>query len=168
MADITNDIDALLRALDPKGFGGIIHTADLKRHHASLTAFLKERNGLQEENNALRSRCKAHQDEEADRVFEILELRKRVEELRKRVAELEEEGNGLAEKLQMQRNLRDLDRQFAAQPSSDRELRKDLICAALTGLCANPMHHTQPSNVLSDSALMVADDTIAKMRKGEA
>ena len=44
----TNDIDALLRALDPKRFGGIIHTADKKRHHAALTALVAERDALKQ------------------------------------------------------------------------------------------------------------------------
>ena len=157
MADITNDIDALLRALDPKRFGGIIHTADLKRHHASLTAFIEERNALkvqcdkrfdfqkikdliaernalQEENNALRSRCKAHQDEEADRVWEMVELRNRV-------AELE------------------------AQPPASSNLRERLVCAALEGACSQDGWVSQEA--IADHVVGIANATLAAMRKGD-
>jgi hypothetical protein len=118
-------IDDLLSMLERNGW---------QRYHAELIALVAERNTLREENDSLRSRCKAHQDDVLDRVFAL-------DALRKRVAELE------------------------AKPPADRDLRKDLICAALTGLCANPMHHTQTTNVLSDAAIMVADGTIAAIRK---
>ena len=45
----------------------------------------------------------------------------------------------------------------------DRELRKDLICAALTGLCADPRH-----DVCEEVAVAIADRTLAAMRKGES
>lgn len=49
--------------------------------HAALTALVAERNALKEENIALRSRQKSHQDEVLDRVFEMDALRKRIAEL---------------------------------------------------------------------------------------
>jgi cell division protein FtsB len=46
-----------------------------------LAALVAERDALKEENNALRSRQKSHQDEVLDRMFEMDALRKRVAEL---------------------------------------------------------------------------------------
>lgn len=74
MPDPTNEIDALLRwmACD---FG------DDDKWLLAVRALVAELDALREENNALRSRCKAHQDEVLDRVFEMDALRKRVAEL---------------------------------------------------------------------------------------
>jgi len=44
----------------------------------------------------------------------------------------------------------------------DRELRERLVCAALTGLCADPRH-----DVAEEVAVAIADRTLAAMRKGE-
>ena len=146
MSDNDNDIDALLRALDPKRFpGGIIHFADLTRHHAALTALVAERNALNQENNALRSRCKAHQDEVLDQVFEM-------DALKKRIAELE------------------------AQPPADRdrELRERLACA-IWPVLLRIYEKTDTTGANWDlvrinaraQALLEADAMIAAMRKGE-
>jgi predicted nucleic acid-binding Zn-ribbon protein len=67
-----NNIDALL---------GYLNARSLARYHAALTALVAERNGLKQENDSLRSRCKVHQDEVLDRVFEMDALRKRIAEL---------------------------------------------------------------------------------------
>jgi hypothetical protein len=97
MPDHDNDIEELFCLLDYV-IGG-------KPHRAALTALVAERDALKQENDALRSRCKVHQDEVLDRVFEM-------DALRKRVAELE-----------------------AHPPADrDRELRERLVCAALTGI----------------------------------
>jgi FtsZ-binding cell division protein ZapB len=72
---------------------------------AEIRTLIAKRDALKQENDALRSRCKVHQDEVLDRVFEM-------DALRKRVAELE-----------------------AHPPADrDRELRERLVCAALTGI----------------------------------
>ena len=73
------------------------------------------------------------------------------------------ERDALAEKLQMQRNLRDLDRQFAAQASSDRdrELRERLVCAALTGIIGDISSYEDAA----DAAVRHADATLAAMLK---
>jgi hypothetical protein len=97
MPDHDNDIEELFCLLD--------HVIGGKPHRAALTALVAERDALKQENDALRSRCKVHQDEVLDRVFEM-------DALRKRVAELE-----------------------AHPPADrDRELRERLVCAALTGI----------------------------------
>ena len=46
MTDTTNDIDALLRVLDPQRFAGTTNLADLTRHYVALTALVAERDAL--------------------------------------------------------------------------------------------------------------------------
>ena len=125
MLDLTSDdLDALLVLLRNSGWHGF---------HRALTALLAERNALQEENIALRSRQKSHQDEVLDRVFEM-------DALRKRIAELE------------------------ANPPAASDLRERLVCAALTGLCADPSF----DGIVVRSAIELADEALVAMRKGEA
>ena len=131
MSDTTNDIDELLRYLDNDYWPG---------KHRALTALLAERNALRQENDSLRSRCKVHQDEVLDRVFEM-------DALRKRVAELESHPPA----------------------DRDRELRERLICAALTGLMAysgQSSHRTCED--WADASVRQADATLAAMRKGDS
>jgi hypothetical protein len=110
MPDTTNDIDALLCRIEPLGIRSVVlESVECARYHAALTALVAERDALRigldaanagfapdgsytralvaerdalkQENDALRSRCKAHQDEVLDQVFEMDALRKRVAEL---------------------------------------------------------------------------------------
>ena len=132
MTDTTNDINALLRNL---GYAASI--GHLPWRHAALTALIAERDAIRQENDSLRSWCKAHQDEVLDLVFEM-------DALRKRIAELE------------------------AHPPADRdrELRERLVCAALTGLCADGSFDLDES--ASSAAVAIADRTLAAMRKGDS
>jgi hypothetical protein len=107
-------------------------------YHSALVALIAERDGLKQENDALRSRCKAHRDEEADRVFEMVELRKRVEEL---------ESHPPADR--------------------DRELRERLVCAALTGILAHgglDRELDREFDCVVEEAIWMAGKAIAKMR----
>ena len=134
-------IDAIWCVLSAAGYqpDGEKHIVD------TLTALVAERDGLKQENDSLRSRCKAHQDEVLDRVFEM-------DALRKRVAELE-----------------------AHPPADrDRELRERLVFAIwpeLLRICEK----TDTTGANWDlvrinaraQALLEADAMIAAMRKGE-
>ena len=106
MTDPTNDIEQLLRWLDAydKSIPQSQH-----RWHAALVALVADRDALKQENDAIRSQCKAAQDEVLDRVFEMKKLRERIWKL------------------------------SAQQSADrDRDLRERLVCAALTGLCSDP------------------------------
>ena len=135
MTDTTNDINALLRNL---GYAASI--GHLPWRHAALTALVAERNALKQENDSLRSRCKAHQDEVLDRVFEM-------DALRKRVAELE-----------------------AHPPADrDRELRERLLQSALQGAgCRLVVRKESDARELGRQAVWIVNGALAAMRKGEA
>ena len=55
---------------------------------------------------------------------------------------------------------------------SDPDLRQRLVCAALTGVCADPNMNdpdiTRFAGDIADAAVAIADATLAAMRKGEA
>jgi hypothetical protein len=128
MSGNTNYIEELLRYCDH---------ADSRSWHATLTALIAERDGLKQENDALRSRCKAHRDEEADRVFEMVELRKRVEEL---------ESHPPADR--------------------DRELRERLVDSALR-VAHDTMMTESEAEKLGRQAVWIVNGALAAMRKGE-
>ena len=130
MTDNDNEIEALVNYLK-------LWQPDSGRYRA-LTALVAERDGLREENNALRSRCKVHQDEVLDRVFEM-------DALRKRVAELESHPPA----------------------DRDRHLRERLVCAAMTGFMADSSKETYREH-WAVIAVQQADAAIAAMRKGES
>jgi hypothetical protein len=106
-------------------------------YHSALVALIAERDGLKQENDALRSRCKAHRDEEADRVFEMVELRKRVEEL---------ESHPPADR--------------------DRELRERLVDSALR-VAHDTMMTESEAEKLGRQAVWIVNGALAAMRKGE-
>jgi hypothetical protein len=134
-----NNIDALL---------GYLNARSLARYHAALTALVAERNGLKQENDSLRSRCKAHQDEVLDRVFEM-------DALKKRVAELEKSAFYIPPK----------------QPPADRdrELRERLLESALQGLgCRLVILNESDAEGLGRQAVWIVNGALAAMRKGDA
>jgi hypothetical protein len=127
MSDTTNDIDALLRYLD---------CGVWPETHAALTALIADRDGLKQENDALRSRCKVHQDEVLDRVFEM-------DALRKRVAELE-----------------------SPPPADrDRELRERLVESALR-VARDTMMTESEAEKLGRQTVWIVNGALAAMRKG--
>ena len=71
----------------------------------------------------------------------------------------------IAERYRLGKCVVDLERQMESQPADrDRELRERLVCAALTGLCADPS--VDLDEAASKSAVAIADRTLAAMRKG--
>ncbi len=56
--------------------------------------------------------------------------------------------------------------------AADRDLRERLVCAALTGVCADPNMNDPDiarfAGDIADAAVAIADATLAAMRKGEA
>lgn len=55
--------------------------------------------------------------------------------------------------------------ELESQPTADRDLRERLVCAALTGLCADPNMNDLDIPCI---AVDIADAALAAMRKGEA
>ena len=109
---------------------------DHRRYRAALTALVAERDALKATIVLLQSRAESSKALNSTAVRVISER----DALKQRVAELEEHPPA----------------------DRDRELRERLICAALTGLCADPRH-----DVCEEVAVAIADRTLAAMRKGE-
>ena len=135
MSDINEaDLAALLEELRHQAANGYMTC-----QYAALRALVAERDALQEENIALRSRQKSHQDEVLDRVFEMDALREQL-----RLANIDQFNTE------------------AEANDRERELRERLVCAALTGLCADPSF----DGIVVRSAIAFADEALAAMRKG--
>jgi hypothetical protein len=129
MSDTDNAIGNLLN---------MVRRYKFESYHSALVALIAERDGLKQENDALRSRCKAHRDEEADRVFEMVELRKRVEEL---------ESHPPADR--------------------ERELRERLVDSALR-VAHDTMMTESEAEKLGRQAVWIVNGALAAMRKGDS
>ena len=141
-----DDIDALLRALDPKRFPvGIIHFADLTRHHAALTALVAER-------DALKAQC--------DKRFDFATIKAHIAEqnaLKQRVEELIAERNALKQRVA----------ELEAHPPADRELREQLVESALRGVNVSGLHRSE-AELIGTASVWMVDAAIAAMRKGDS
>jgi uncharacterized coiled-coil DUF342 family protein len=110
----------------------------------SLTALVAERDALVAERDALRKECNNR--------FDVAKIKELVAE---RDA-LKEERNEIANDLKWLR--------LESRPHADRDLRERLVCAALTGLCADPNMNDLDIPCI---AVDIADATLVAMRKGD-
>jgi len=145
----TNDIDALMKVLDPNSgkrptwdnWEVVIFAADAIRHHAALSALVAERDALRRNTTELESELTAS----AQRVSDLI-----------------------AEKWRLQDRIKELE----AQPPADRDrnMRERLVCAIWPVLIQQWREYKDaidPRGCARDDALEEADKMLAAMRKGD-
>jgi hypothetical protein len=149
MADITNDIDALLgylRMASAHQYATLLNGASAKKYHAALTALIAERNALRSELEGERQRFVKHL-EDASRVVQTWPTWK------------QEVLGGTA---------------VQPTPDRDRELRERLIESALRGAGTGAARSVKSSmlteaeaEALGRQAVWMADGAFYETRKGE-
>jgi seryl-tRNA synthetase len=162
VSDLTNDIDALLAALD-WGPGALTNEEMLDRSHAALTALIAERDALKKERQMYWESCDALEKQNLDLSATLNALVAERDALKARVAELAQELKSRNEAYEELR-WRIVEKSWSQPPADrDRDLRGRLVCAALTRLCADPRY-----DFPEEAAIAIADRALAAMRKGEA
>ena len=165
MSDNDNDIDALLTYLAAHSRFGF---------HSALTALVAERDKLEHYNaeQIYRGNSVGWWYEKHSASSKSIRYMSRVltdagfpadgdTSITDRLTALVAERDGLREQLRLA-NIDQFNTEAEAN-DRDRELRERLVCAALTGLCADRRYHGAEEVVVE-----MADRTLAAMRKGEA
>ena len=168
MSDPTNDIDALLAALD-WGSGALTNEEMLDRSHAALTALVAERDSLSAELAAARKEREEANEECREATLaserganEALDLSRELAAMRERVAAQDADIKTLAASNAI------LHGRLESHPPADRdrELRERLLESALQGAgCRMGIMEESDAEELGRQAVWIVNGALAEMRK---